>query len=81
MKAIPDQIARWIPDFTSLGTDGLGRSDSRKDLRRHFEIDAESVTAAALGRLVRRGEFPAEKAAEALRRFGFSPDKPDPFRL
>jgi pyruvate dehydrogenase E1 component len=81
MKAVPDQIARWFSDFTALGTDGLGRSDSRKDLRRFFEVDAECVAAAALSRLARRGEIPPEKAAEALNRFGLKPDKPDPFRL
>lgn len=45
---IPDQIARWIPNFYSLGTDGLGRSESRKDLRRFFEVDAEAIVKATL---------------------------------
>src|SRR3546814_19254767 len=43
MKAVPDQIARWIPhgrSFTPLGTDGFGRSDTREALRAYFEIDA-----------------------------------------
>ncbi len=48
VKAVPDQIARWVPHFYSLGTDGLGRSESRKDLRRFFEVDAESIVKATL---------------------------------
>ncbi|MGK5512372.1 transketolase-like TK C-terminal-containing protein, partial [Brevibacillus formosus] len=44
MRAVPDLIARWVPgDYTSLGTDGFGMSDTRHALRRHFHVDAESV--------------------------------------
>ena len=51
MKAVPDQISRWVPDdrtYTSLGTDGFGRSDTRAALRAHFEVDAAAIVAAAL---------------------------------
>ena len=49
MKAVPDQIARWVPaPFTTLGTDGFGRSDTRAALRRHFETDAAHVVVAVL---------------------------------
>ena len=51
MRAVPDQIARWVPAgrrFTSLGTDGFGRSDTREALRRYFETDAAHVVVAVL---------------------------------
>ncbi|MBT8224737.1 MAG: pyruvate dehydrogenase (acetyl-transferring), homodimeric type, partial [Dactylosporangium sp.] len=49
MRAVPDLIARWVPGpYTSLGTEGFGRSDTRHALRRHFNVDAESVVVAAL---------------------------------
>ena len=61
MKAVPDQIARWVPAgrrFVPLGTDGFGRSDTREALRRHFETDAPHVVVATLAALAdeRRGE-------------------------
>ena len=66
MRAVPDLIARWIPtDYTSLGTDGFGMSDTRHALRRHFHIDAESIVVATLRMLARRGEVPASAAADA----------------
>src|ERR1700757_2055109 len=58
IKAVPDQLAPWLQArLVSLGTDGFGRSDNRQHLRRHFEINAESIAAAALSRLSREGKF------------------------
>ena len=57
MKAVPDQIARLVPDgrrFVPLGTDGFGRSDTREALRRFFETDAAHVVVAVLARPGRR---------------------------
>ena len=55
IKSLPDQLAPWLKDrLVSLGTDGFGRSDNRKHLRRFFENDGESIAAAALSRLARR---------------------------
>ncbi len=80
LRAIPDQIARWVPDrFLSLGTDGFGRSDSRAALRRHFEIDAEHVAYATLVELARRGGFPARKLPAAMKTLGLDPIRPDPW--
>jgi pyruvate dehydrogenase E1 component len=60
MRAVPDLIARWVPgDYTSLGTDGFGLSDTRHALRRHFHVDAESIVVATLSQLARRGEVAA----------------------
>ncbi|PZM95726.1 MAG: pyruvate dehydrogenase (acetyl-transferring), homodimeric type, partial [Actinobacteria bacterium] len=70
MRAVPDLIARWVPgDYTSLGTDGFGLSDTRHALRRHFNVDAESITVATLRQLARRGEVPASVPAEAARKY------------
>ncbi|MEU1812427.1 pyruvate dehydrogenase (acetyl-transferring), homodimeric type [Micromonospora aurantiaca (nom. illeg.)] len=70
MRAVPDLIARWVPgDYTSLGTDGFGMSDTRHALRRHFHVDAESVAVAALRQLALRGVVPAHVPADAARKY------------
>ncbi|MFV2021610.1 pyruvate dehydrogenase (acetyl-transferring), homodimeric type [Micromonospora sp. LOL_023] len=70
MRAVPDLIARWVPgDYTSLGTDGFGLSDTRHALRRHFHVDAESVAVATLRQLALRGEVPAEVPAGAAKKY------------
>jgi pyruvate dehydrogenase E1 component len=72
-RAVPDLIARWVPgDYTSLGTDGYGHSDTRAALRRWFRVDAPSIVVAALERLSRRGEIPAETVKEAIDRYAFT---------
>ncbi|MGH2786962.1 MAG: pyruvate dehydrogenase (acetyl-transferring), homodimeric type [Actinomycetota bacterium] len=71
MKAVPDQIARWVPSpFVPLGTDGFGRSDTRAALRRHFEIDAEAIAVAAMAALAEFGDVKPEAVAEAISRYG-----------
>jgi pyruvate dehydrogenase E1 component len=70
MRAVPDLIARWVPnDYTSLGTDGFGLSDTRHALRRHFHVDAESIVVATLRQLARQGEVPASAAGEAAKKY------------
>jgi len=67
MRAVPDQIARWVPeDFISLGTDGFGLSDTRGATRRHFKVDGPSVVVAVLRELGRRGEVKTDAAREAI---------------
>jgi pyruvate dehydrogenase E1 component len=79
MKIVPDQLAPWLPGrLVTLGTDGFGRSDNRQHLRRHFEVNAESIVAAALSRLARDGEFDPHKAQQALRDLGVDTEKIDP---
>ncbi|RMD97515.1 MAG: pyruvate dehydrogenase (acetyl-transferring), homodimeric type, partial [Deltaproteobacteria bacterium] len=79
LKAVPDQIARWVPGgLTSLGTDGYGRSDTREALRRHFEVDAESITVAALYRLARMGRISPTIVTRAITSFGIDPERIDP---
>ena len=79
MKAVPDQLAPWLLNrLVSLGTDGFGRSDNRHYLRQHFEINAESIAAAALSRLARDGKFDAQRAAKAMQELGLDSEKIDP---
>jgi pyruvate dehydrogenase E1 component len=82
MKAVPDQIARWVPaHFTPLGTDGFGLSDTREALRRHFETDAAHVVVAVLDGLRAAGESKPEEVADAISRYGIDPDAADPRSL
>ena len=81
MKAIPDQIARWVPEgrsFLPLGTDGFGRSDTREALRRHFETDAPHVVVAVLAELARTGTIEATVVDDAIKRYGLDPDAANP---
>jgi pyruvate dehydrogenase E1 component, homodimeric type len=70
MRAVPDLIRQWVPaPFTTLGTDGFGLSDTRPAVRRHFNVDAESITVAALEALAARGEFDRGTVAEAAAKY------------
>ncbi|MCL6545707.1 MAG: pyruvate dehydrogenase (acetyl-transferring), homodimeric type, partial [Bryobacteraceae bacterium] len=81
MKIVADQIAPWLPGrLNSLGTDGFGRSDNREHLRRHFEVNAESIAAAALAALARRGEMDPSRARRAIEKLGVDTEKIDPAR-
>ncbi|MDI3403118.1 pyruvate dehydrogenase (acetyl-transferring), homodimeric type [Streptomyces cavernicola] len=71
MRQVPDQIAQWVEqDYTSLGADGFGLSDTRDAARRHFGVDAESIVVAALAQLARRGEVSAAAVKEAREKYG-----------
>jgi pyruvate dehydrogenase E1 component len=79
MKAVPDQIARWVPGgLFSLGTDGYGRSDGRESLRDFFEVDARWITLAALAQLAKAGKLTPAKVKDAIKEFGIDPEKPNP---
>jgi pyruvate dehydrogenase E1 component len=70
MRAVPDQIARWVPgDYSSLGTDGFGFADTRGAARRYFHVDAQSIVVAVLEQLARRGEVKPEAPREAYDRY------------
>ncbi len=79
MKAVPDQVARWVPGtFSPLGTDGFGRSDSREALRRFFEIDEGHVVATALAALVREEKLEPKAVLDAIERYEIDPDSVPP---
>lgn len=67
MRAIPDQIAPFVPgDWSSLGTDGFGLSDTRAALRRHFKVDAPSIVLRVLEQLVARKELHSSVRSRAI---------------
>ena len=70
IRAVPSQIADWVPGrYAVCGTDGFGRSDTRKALRRHFGIDAESITVTVLSELAEMDEVKRETVSEAVERY------------
>ena len=80
MKAYADQIRAFLPTphYAVLGTDGFGRSDTRRALRRHFEVDRHYVAVAALNALADQELVSRAKVAEAIKRYGVDPEKPSP---
>jgi pyruvate dehydrogenase E1 component len=75
MRAVPDMLSRWVPgDYTSLGTDGFGRSDTRASLRRHFRIDPESIAVAVLSELARRGAVDGDLPQKAFAQYAIAED-------
>ncbi|MCB1002019.1 MAG: pyruvate dehydrogenase (acetyl-transferring), homodimeric type [Acidimicrobiales bacterium] len=81
MKIVPEQIARWLPgrNFTPLGTDGMGRSDTREALRRFFEIDEGHVVVAVLSALAGQGIVDTDLVAKAIADYDIDPDSIDPY--
>ena len=81
MRLFADQIRTWVPGrYRVLGTDGFGRSDYRRKLRRFFEVDRHYVALAALQALAQEGTVPAETVAKAIARYDIDPEKPNPAR-
>ncbi len=79
LKALPDSISRWLPrPVLSLGTDGYGRSDTRRDLRAFFEVDARHISLATLTALARQGELEFGDVEEARHDLEIDPDKLNP---
>ena len=79
VKLFPDQIREFVPRrFVVLGTDGFGRSDTRKGLRHFFEVDRRYVVVATLKALADDGQLDKKKVGEAIRKYGIDPEKPNP---
>lgn len=79
MRLYAEQIRPFIAaSYTTLGTDGYGRSDTRKQLRHFFEVDAKNIVYAALDALVKQKKLPKSVLMDALKRYQLNPDKPDP---
>jgi pyruvate dehydrogenase E1 component len=81
MKNYAEQVRGFIPDgraFTVLGTDGYGRSDSRVNLRRFFEVDAGHIAATAMVELYRTGAVTKADLAKALSKYDIDGNKPNP---
>ena len=79
VKAYSDQVRAFInTEYRCLGTDGFGRSDSRANLRTHFEVNAGYVVVASLFELANRGEVERKVVAEAIKRFNINTEKLNP---
>jgi pyruvate dehydrogenase E1 component len=82
MKTVADQIRQWVPGrYVALGTDGFGRSDSRAELRRFFEVDRHYVVVAALKALADEGKIDAQTVNVAMTKFGIDPEKSNPLTV
>jgi pyruvate dehydrogenase E1 component len=84
MKVFADQIRAYLPQparYSVLGTDGFGRSDTRRALRGFFEVDRRYVAVAALKALADQEALPQKKVVEAIRKYGVDPEKPNPARV
>ncbi len=80
MKIVPEQIARFVSgrQFISLGTDGMGRSDTREALRHHFEVDAGHIVVATLSALAATGSLLPAVVTDAISRYNINPEANDP---
>ena len=82
MRTLAEQISPYLDGrLLALGTDGFGRSETRKSLRRFFEVDAEHVVAATLSSLAQRGELDRAFAAQAIKELGINPEAPPPWTV
>jgi len=76
---VPEQIRPWVPGrYCTLGTDGFGRSDTKKVLRRHFEVDAEQMVLSTLSALAEEHDFDRDKLPEVIKQLEIDPEKLDP---
>ena len=80
IKLFAEQVRAYVPaqSYRVLGTDGFGRSDSRENLREHFEVNAHYVVIAALTELVKQGTISKDVVAQAIAKYGIDADKINP---
>ncbi len=79
MKIYSDQVRAWVPQrYSVLGTDGFGRSDTRAQLRKFFEVNAVNIVVAALKTLADEGDVDKKVVSEAIKKHGLDPSKPNP---
>ena len=81
MKIVSDQVSQWVPGgLLSLGTDGYGRSDTRENLRTHFEVTAEMVVVATLYKLSQQGKVKRSVVSSAIKTYKIDTEKCYPLR-
>jgi pyruvate dehydrogenase E1 component len=82
MRALPEQVAPYLNGrLLALGTDGFGRSETRQNLRRFFEVDAEHVVVATLYALAERGRLDRGVVGQAIQDLGVDPERPAPWTV
>jgi pyruvate dehydrogenase E1 component len=79
MKIFADQIREFIPNkYIVLGTDGFGRSDTRSQLRKFFEVNRYYIVVASLKALAEEGKLSTDKINEAIKKYNIDQNKPEP---
>ena len=79
VRAYADQIRAFVPmPYTVLGTDGFGRSDTRANLRRHFEVDRYYIAHAAIAALAAEGKMTGKDVARAIKQYKIDADRMNP---
>ena len=79
VRNVADQIRSFVPKtYKVLGTDGFGRSDTRKNLRRHFEVNSNYIALATIKTLADAGELKAADVKEAIKKYNIDVNKPNP---
>ena len=82
IRTVSNQVRQYVPaTYTVLGTDGFGRSDTRKNLRRHFEVNSHYVVLATLKTLADEGTIPASKVSDAIKKYKIDVKKPNPITV
>lgn len=81
-RAYANQIREYIPmQYTVLGTDGFGRSDTRANLRTFFEVNRFYVAVAALNSLADEGQIESKIVQQAIKKYKINPEKPNPIKV
>jgi pyruvate dehydrogenase E1 component len=81
-RAFVNQLREFIPmSFSTLGTDGFGRSDTRVNLRRFFEVDRYYIVVAALKALADEGEIDNKIVQQAIKNYAIDSEKPNPITV
>ncbi len=82
IRMYPEQVRAFVPmRYTVLGTDGFGRSDTRANLRRHFEVDRYYIAHAAIAALAAEGKMTGKDVARAIKQYKIDVEKPNPFGI
>ena len=82
VKMVAEQIGPYVPgDYYALGTDGFGRSDTRENLRRFFEVDRYYIVLTAIRALVNAGAVDAAMSKKVIKKYGIDPNKPSPITV
>ena len=77
-----EQIRPWVPgEYTTLGTDGFGRSDTREQLRSFFEVDAKMIVYTALKALMDQGDYAKDDLLRAMATLNIDSNRPDPWTV
>ena len=82
IRSHADQIRPYTDsNFYTLGTDGYGRSDTRKELRKFFEVNKEAIVVNTLSALSQEQKIASSVVTDAIKKYGIDPNKPHPIKL